>query len=609
MPNARVSMDSKETPIKLHIPTPTLAKLSFCPTNMDGINQWLKTLPMANTGEAARQLYMAIREVNQLKTEPVLRFKLLEAIRPFIYSVCGVLNKHFLNSSVSLNEKQLKIANLSQALQTHLATGYKLVIAYNIANLPATEKPSKVVTISIHRAITDIGHVVLRALQLYCRPPEHSWLEINQLYLLAEMHKLQTYRVSDDQTRYISTSCIADIFIRVHLIGTAKPSNLRQQDIVQLYDATELWAARVKITDADDDDAMFLINLHRDKPALYRQHLRDIQKPLFRSLNTRELVDELGAYAANPQGGSNVTVPGKLNDNLLAHATQSWGIHWQRSFRRTSSQGNLDICIGMSSTHYYISGRKEFERFLIELKPNSSFEGEEASKTKAPTDDVWSDAFDADGGGARVEADTINFDAVQFINKHKQDEKDHQGELDSKFPIYDVSLINTSPGGYCIQWNGHIPAGIQAGEILGIKEAKVNHWSIGVIRWIRHLRQDGTQLGIELLAPKAEAGATRLLQKTGENGPFLRSLLLPEIKAMAQPASLLLPRMPFRIGNKVDVLHPSVTGRQQLVKRITSTNSFSQFQFRQNEIRPKHNTLPQTADIKDDDFDSLWNKL
>lgn len=605
-------MDSKETPIKLHIPNPTLAQLSFCPTNVDGIGQWLKSLPMANTGEAARQLYKAIREINQLQVEPVLRFKLLEVIRPYIYSVCGVLNKHFLNSSISLNEKQLKIANLTQALQTHLATGYKLVVAYGIAKVPATEKPSKVVTIAIHRATSDIGQVILRALQLYCRPPEHSWLEINQLYLLAEMHGLGNYRISDEQTRYISTSCITDIFVRIHLLGSAKPSNLRQQDLAQLYDATELWVSRVQVTDPDDENALFLVNLHRDKPVQYRQHLRDIQKPLFRSLNSAELVNELKKYAANPQGGKSITVPGKLNDNLLAHAIQSWGIHWQRSFRRTDSEGNLSICIGMSATHYYISERKEFEKFLIELKPQSTFDGDGENRNRNKTvesSDVWSNAFDADGGGAKAEADTINFDAIQFINKHKSNEQEHQKHLDDKFPVFDVKLINTSPGGYCIQWKGDIPMGIQAGEILGIKEPRVNHWSIGVIRWIRHLRNDGTQLGIELLAPKAEAGATRLLQKTGENGPFLRSLLLPEIKAMAQPASLLLPRMPFRVGNKVEILHPSTQGRHQLIKRITSTNSFGQFQFRLNEIRPVHNTMAQTADISEDDFDSIWNKL
>ena len=240
-------MESTKTPIKLHIPTPTQQQLSFCQANVEGITNWAKSLPMANTGEAARQLYQAIRELNQLDADPLLRFKLLEIMRPYIYSIGTLLAKHFLQTSVSLNERQLKIANLSQSLQTHLATGYKLVVANSIATLSPTDKPSKIVTTSIHRAITDTTSTMLRAFQLYCHPPERSWFEINQLFLLAEMRQLENYKVNDSQNRYVSTTNISTAFIRAHLLGTAKPNNLRQQDLSQLYDATELWADRVQI--------------------------------------------------------------------------------------------------------------------------------------------------------------------------------------------------------------------------------------------------------------------------------------------------------------------------------------------------------------------------
>jgi hypothetical protein len=604
-------MDSTKTPIRLHIPSPTQHQLSFCQANVEGITNWAKNLPMANTGEAARQLYQAIRELNQLHADPLLRFKLLEVMRPYIYSIGTLLAKHFLQTSVSLNERQLKIANLSQSLQTHLATGYKLVVANSIATLSPVDKPSKIVTTSIHRAITDTTSTILRAFQLYCQPPERAWSEINQLFLLAEMRHLEQFKVNDTQNRYLSTSDISAAFIRAHLLGTAKPNNLRQQDLIQLYEASELWADRVKITDCDDESALFIINLHRDKVAQYRQHLRNEQKPLFRSLNTSALVQELKSYAANPLGASSITVPGKLSDNLLTHAIQAWGIHWQRSFRRMPTEGNLRLCIGLSATHYYIAGKKDFERLQAELRPSHVDKPHQPHQPSIDTghrsdNDVWSGAFDA-GGSIIPENNSLQLDSIEFINKHKKEEV-HE-DTQAKYPAHEVSLINTSPGGYCLHWTGDLPASIQAGEILGIQESGVRHWAIGVIRWIRHLGKSGTQLGIELLAPKAESGAAQLLQKTGQNGDFMRSLLLPGIKAIAQPATLILPRMPFRTGNKIAILHQDTQGRQQLTKRIISTNSFSQFQFRSSGVKPSPQTLPQDSDLKDDDFDSLWNKL
>ena len=601
-------MDSPKAPIKLHIPATPLAQPTICAGNVEGITRWAKELPMANTGESARRLYHAIRELNQWNTDPLLRFKVLEVIRPYIYSICTLLNKHFLQSSISLNEKQLKIANLSQALQGHLATGYKLVVAHSIARLSAADKPSKIVTLAIHRAIADTSQTILRAFQLYCQPPEHAWLEVNQLLLLAEMNGLTAYQVSDRQTRFLSSSTIKDVFVRAHLLGTAKPNNLRQQDLAQLYDASELWAEYVSLTDADDESALFIINLHRDRPGQYRQHLRDAQKPLFRSLNTEELVKALKLWAANPGGSHKITVPGKLSDNLLSHAIQSWGIHWQRSFRRSPSDGKIRLCIGLSATHYYSGGMTDFELMLARMKPKA-VEGDatQPDTGKTSTDDVWANAFDA--GGSRIaDNPTMNIDAIEFINKHKKDDDD--GEQHIKYPSHEVNLINSSPGGYCLHWNGNVPPSIQAGELIGIQEGGIRHWSIGVIRWIRHLRDEGTQLGIELLAPKAEIGAARLLQKTGSNGPLMRALLLPAIKAIAQPATLLLPRMPFRTGNKIELMFETEQGRYQLTKRLASTSSFGQFQFRATGgAQQRHTNLQSTPTSIDDDFDSIWNKL
>lgn len=604
-------MDSPVTPIKLHVPTTPLAQPSFCAGNVESVTQWAKELPMANTGEAARQLYMAVRELNQWNTDPLLRFKVLEVVRPYIYSICTLLNKHFLQSSISLNDKQLKVANLTQALQGLLATGYKMVVAHSISRLSATDKPSKVVTLAIHRAISDTNQTILRAFQLYCQPPEHAWLDINQLYLLAEMHKLLSFSVSDRQTRFMSTSTIESVYIRAHLLGTAKPNNLRQQDLAQLYDASELWAEFASLSQADDESALFIINLHRDRPAQYRQHLRDAQKPLFRSLNTSQLVHALKQWAANPNGTHKITVPGKMTDNLLSHAIQSWGIHWQRAFRRASSEGQLRLCIGLSATHYYSAGMRDFESLVASIKPKA-LEGETIDRSidvgrVNTAEDVWANAFDA--GGARLaENENINIDAIEFINKHRSKETE-ETETAVKYPTHDVTLINTSPGGYCVHWQGTIPTSIQAGELLGIQERGVKHWSIGVIRWIRHLRDQGTQLGIELLAPRAEVGAARLLQKTGSNGPFMRALLLPAIKAIAQPATLLLPRIPFRTGNKIELLYPDLQGRHQLTKRLASTSSFGQFQFRTAGVAMSSAANQPTTGMPEDDFESIWNKL
>ena len=566
---------------------------------------------MANTGEAARQLYQAIRELNQLKIDPLLRFKMLEIVRPYIYSISSLLSKHILQASIALNDRQVKIANLTQSLQGHLTTGYKLVVVGSLATLNANQKPSRIVTSAIHRAITDAGATILRAFQLYGQPPEHTWREINQLYLLAETHNLTHFNVSDAQNTYLSTSNIPAAFIRIHLLASAKPNNLRQLDLAQLYDAIELWVDRVFITEEDDEDALFLIDFSQNKSAQYRQAKpRDNNQPL-RSLNVSALVHELKSYAANPQGNCSITVPGKLSDNLLAHAIQSWGIHWHRAFRRLPSSNNLTLCIGLSAVHYYTSGCIDFNRWQQRLQPDilqgtRNLQADTGSRTKG---DVWSQAFDVEETFS-AENEGTALDSIEFLSGNKEDSTiSIETQEIKKYPTYDIKLINTSPGGYCLEWIGEIPASIQAGEVLGLQEADIDQWAIGVIRWIKYRHGKSMQIGLELLAPKAEAGASRLLQKTGDNGPYLRSLLLPEIKSMSQPSTLILPRMPFRTGNKIEVQHDDIQGRYQLSKRLLSTNSFSQFQLREDAHKKNQHSNIQYQSSTDDDFDSLWEKL
>ncbi|WP_300428001.1 hypothetical protein [uncultured Thalassolituus sp.] len=608
-------MDSQHSPIRLHIPTVSQTELSFCAPNAQSFSEWAKSLPMANTGEASRRLYQAIRELNNWKTHAATRFEFLEIIRPYIYSVCTVLNKHFLQSSISLNDKQLKIANLSQALQGHLATGYKLVVAHTLQHMASGEKTPRHLPTALHRAISDSSQTILRAFQLYCQPPERSWLDINQMYLMAEARRLQKLEIEDQQNRLCTATSIKDVFVRIHLLGTVKPSNLRQQDLAMIYEACELWSEQVELTPADDESALFIINLHRDRAGQYRHHLRDAQKASFRSLNANKLVNGLKSWNRSAaDDNADVVVPDKMSDTLVSHAVQAWGIHWQRSFRRQPTEGKLTVCVGLSALHYFTAGRRDFEQVMLGFKP-SAYEGDQNTGRSVDTgrvasDDIWADAFDAGGSARMPENSSMNLDAIEFINKHKGQNSPAR-ESDVRYSNYPVVLINTSPGGYCLHWEGEVPSSIQAGELIGIQESGVRHWSVGVIRWIRHLRDQGTQLGVELLAPKAEVAAARLLQKTGSNGPQMRALVLPAIKAIAQPATVLLPRIPFRTGNKIELQHNELQGRYQLSRSLTSTSSFGQFQFRAAGMTPATQQPVSRAgsSLIEDDFDSLWNKL
>ncbi|MDC6700787.1 hypothetical protein OEZ73_27265, partial [Leclercia adecarboxylata] len=110
-----------------------------------------------------------------------------------------------------------------------------------------------------------------------------------------------------------------------------------------------------------------------------------------------------------------------------------------------------------------------------------------------------------------------------------------------------------SPGGYCLAWDGEVPSQLQAGELLGLRDGNAQTWSIALVRWIRQVRGGNTQMGVELIAPQAQPCGLRLPRKVHQGSEYLRALLLPEISAISQPATLIAPRLPFQEGHKVQI--------------------------------------------------------
>lgn len=224
---------------------------------------------------------------------------------------------------------------------------------------------------------------------------------------------------------------------------------------------------------------------------------------------------------------------------------------------------------------------------------SSRFSASDTESLKAQQD-IWSASFDAEGAAATAAGD----DPIEF-----------SADKDENHPRYAGQLVNLSPRGYCIQWTDSPASNLKTGEIVGIKEDQLRHWNLGVVRWIRQGKEIGTQMGIELLAPNSRPCGIRLLNKTGSHGDFLRALFIPEIKAIGQDASVITPKLPFNIGNKVSININGEDEKYQLTKRIMSTGIISQFQIRSVTQRPMDSEQTSSTSADADSFESLWRQL
>jgi hypothetical protein len=547
---------------ELKTPESDLATLSACAPDLESLAAWMAALPMANTVESAKQLHRTTSELARLSIDSSLRSAMLEALRPPVHYVCARLDRNALGSQHAGEG----LAQLSQSLQHDLVNGYKALIRDATASANV-ESERELVGLAIHRAISDLSRMLLRSCQFFTSTPKLAWLELNQLLLLAEHLDLCDAQYTDEENHGAKALSVRDTYLRVAMLATARPNQLRHKHLNAVFTATELWCPRLSL-DAPSEDALFTVNLSNDTPPRYRS-LGGTSKDC-RGIRTDLLVYELEAHLN--EIATDVPVPEFVDTGLLRHLVHAWGVMKRRSFRRTRADGPMKVCVGLRTVHYYISGGVEFAEQLgttdallkREIDPFGHGTGDHVHR------DVWHDA----AHGHRIPENPDIGDPARILRRTPQPR-----ETELKYPCHDVEIVDTSPGGYGVRWRSTLPSHLQPGELVAIREADDKRWCIGVARWITHSDAD-TLVGLELLAPRAIPVALRIIQKRGSNADHSRALLLPALEAIGQAAMLITARVPFQEGQKVLIQRSRIHAKAQLMRRVRITESFSQFTFR-----------------------------
>lgn len=590
------------------IPEQTLRTLSFCEPTTSHLSEWVQQLPMANLGEASRQLYHAIIELNQLIAAPDTRFKLTEVLRPAIQQVCQRLPKHYLNQPILLPPKARKVTKLAMALDNHLMIAYKAVVhdRKKLTSSLLSKKPKKIIAQASYHAMRISAQMIIRAYQLYTAAPKKAWHELHQLYLIAESNQLLESVIEDKDNRYVHKTSIEDIYKRALMMSCCNTNQVRQTDISNIYDATELWVKQVRIVPNNIESANFTVNLNDDSAPIYSELSPGKNSPFYRGIDLHPLLHLFKEFLAIKDNTENASVrgihiPDTINKQCLKLLISSWEALTERSADRLPSDKSVKMCIGFSATHYYLSGGVDFEtqlqRDASQVRPANHFSARDIPSL-SDSKDPWSTAFDADHDD-RKSVDHRDVNLHNSNDSQSQPEQASVPDVSQGYPHYTTRLIDISPNGYCVKWENDAPREIKAGEIVGINEQELHVWSVGVIRWISQPETGITTMGVELLATSPIPCGARAITGSQSKTDFMRALLLPAQSAVGQPASFIAPNMPFKENLTVVLNQYGETSQGLLGTCTLNTGSFSQFMFEPQLLR---------ADLSNDvnDDENAW---
>lgn len=595
---------------KFRVPPQDLAAPSLFAADPESMSTWLAALPKSNLGQTARAVYQAINELNRVAMIPTLRAQLLEIIRPAIHYASTGLRRHYLNQPLVLSEQAQKVAQLAHVLHEQLATGYVLVAtAAEMLGRQSGFGQSALAT-TIHRAITEHTLNLLRDYQLYRNPHAGCWRAIHQLAALARSEGGDTIVVADLQ----SGNCTVEAcYQRALLLGSARSGQLRQDDLAKIFQHASGWAALTVLRKNEDaEEALLVFDPESDEGPLYRHFAQPAAGWL--ALDTAQLARHLMEQAHCAEEAAFGEQP--LSVELLAHLAHNWGTAATRAYQRLDLDAPIDIVIGLNTAHFLLAGEVELPALLSGTQPiettlslvdddaNPFARAPAQQPIRAPQRDVWDAPVAPSAKFTEMSTDSIDSQVREESLRAAQE------KAREKHRRYTVQRVNVSAGGLCIAWPPNVPVQVRTGELVGLCETGDQPWSIGVVRWLRSTSA-GPQLGIELLSPAAEAFGARPINRSGPQIDYQRALLLPEVKQAGQPTTLVLPRLPFRAGQKVSLLCHGQETRVQLTKKLMSTPNFNLFEFRRlssMQAEPETDAIGferNAAGV----FENLWDNL
>ena len=507
--------------LKLHIPVLKDKPIIIADTRPQKILQSLEHIYSENPLDIASHLHIELEILNRQKISPSQRLAALDTYRPLLINTAHALAEDYSNANLPLHDKAKLAAAATESLWLELGFGYKLALI-DLQNQLIKLGSEKSSVHAIQRAMHAIAEHAMVYYQIYISPPEHIWSDLHQLYFCAVQLNIQHTQTDSSAKLDIS---IENSYKHALLMSLADPQHLTQKNIrlVAEYLLYQVQAAQISaVSPLSDTTGTFIISLKSNEPPV--------------------------AYSKQK------TAPDESSDVLLNTIDLVRNIHTQLN----SLQHNLlpvdgSIPVGASRADYidlltYLIKHwgVTFKRVFNRSQKNGEIElvaGIAAIHTML--------------GGIAKGSYAENFTAQAPI-------------MPSRWQI-----LNISPTGMAIRRHPTAEKNIKIGGLLGVKIKVEEKWSIAIVRWASCGTKDRLDIGVQLIAPDVKHGIIKIDNQEDDE----QILLLPEIPAIKQIATLILPKGIFEPAKQITVIFNNQFKRVLLTRMIERSQYFERVQY------------------------------
>lgn len=576
-------------------------------THPRAVDKWLNNLPIASIGETARQLYMAMRDVNRQETVSVKHhFHLLEGICQPLTLILPELDRHYAGKPLPLSAKRRKVADLYTQLLRQIVLGYQQVIAHSIDLNRFGWK--KVVTTSVHRIFSFSNLLLCNYRQLYMPYQKGMWQQLYWIYQLVEKYNLLGVKIPVQGNRRLKTS-IACEFKKLLLHSLLSPNLFRQEELKEVIASLDLWVAHVSILTQHPKDNLqaYAFTLETDIPPglIAQDRPEEESHEDVRYLDISDLLTNLNKIMQHAKPGEEqlkLSRGRSLSRRALVILLNSWGRPASRDSERRPIQGQTEVAIGISAIHYIMSNAstpatppqaQTNDRTQVSAKPDSDESSMSIILPPVRHDERGQLSFTTD---RETEPDV--WDSAYFEPRPKPQSWTESMRL-KVYSHLSAKVLNISKGGFCIAIPQDGVEHIQTNELVVVR-GKDDQWHLGEIRW--------------MICPTTgpiRAGVQKLSQIVKPAELHIRS----EVKC--QPVKCLLgrteneyvlylPQLPRSLnGNKLELQF----GQERHAIRLGEPTSLSPIGSAHKIELIDRSALQANLAKSQDDYDSIWASL
>ncbi len=583
----------------------------------------VEILPMGDVAQLSKQVHHLLLQLNRLEIPVSDRMRNLEMLLQPVLFVMNSLSKGYVREMLPLGRRATVMAETRERIGILAVQGYKVVLdQFHRESLAGHMLHKSNRALALHRVLYFLGQNLLQAFQLYRPSPRYLWSEIHGIYRYAVDQKLADRALDHEDPDLESKVSCTDLYKQILLLSLAGPYRLMQGEASSVYKALVHWVGKAGLIDlgkSNGEAGPFIVDISVDEPPRMKGANRDREVSRGWVLDTRELA----VYLANeleqmeaPHGAMRPReAPDRIAPDLMARLMLAWGIGTHRTTERDASPGEVAMVCGLDAI-YAAAGGEPPPR--AEVDPRSFTKTESNPRNMKPQGVpkalLEQDEFVVhdDPELARIRESierSIDPNAKSlFLDGEVETPAEEQAlsQEPRMVPLCSCPVFNESSSGYQLGWTGSDEQQISVGELVAVvrkDRVQSDLIRLGVIRWMRSVRPDLIDFGVELFGGDIKPvlfsrqwGRPRqtgvwpglLMQRPGEDPTLITSPFYtePEIKTWL-----------IEEGQRREVV---------LSREIEVTASFIQFYCWDPE-RGEETAYSET--LTDEDLDQLWSHL